>query len=181
MIVEEKTISSDKIYTGKVVSLRLDTVEIPGKGYQKREIVEHGGAVGIVALTEDKKLILVKQFRKPIEKVIWELPAGKLEIGENPKECAIRELKEETGYSAENIKLIHKFFTSAGFSNEKLYIYLATGLIKGDTHFDEDEFLDIFEVDFNEAYDLVLNNEVEDAKTSIGILLAKELIEKELV
>lgn len=181
MIVEEKTISSDKIYTGKVVSLRLDTVEIPGKGYQKREIVEHGGAVGIVGLTEDKKLILVKQFRKPIEKVIWELPAGKLEIGENPKECAIRELKEETGYSAENIKLIHKFFTSAGFSNEKLYIYLATGLIKGDTHFDEDEFLDIFEVDFNEAYDLVLNNEVEDAKTSIGILLAKELIEKELV
>lgn len=181
MIVEEKTISSDKIYTGKVVSLRLDTVEIPGKGYQKREIVEHGGAVGIVALTEDKKLILVKQFRKPIEKVIWELPAGKLEIGENPKECAIRELKEETGYSAENIKLIHKFFTSAGFSNEKLYIYLATGLTKGDTHFDEDEFLDIFEVDFNEAYDLVLNNEVEDAKTSIGILLAKELIEKELV
>lgn len=181
MIVEEKTISSDKIYTGKVVSLRLDTVEIPGKGYQKREIVEHGGTVGIVALTEDKKLILVKQFRKPIEKVIWELPAGKLEIGENPKECAIRELKEETGYSAENIKLIHKFFTSAGFSNEKLYIYLATGLIKGDTHFDEDEFLDIFEVDFNEAYDLVLNNEVEDAKTSIGILLAKELIEKELV
>ena len=109
------------------------------------------------------------------------MPAGKLEIGENPKECAIRELKEETGYSAENIKLIHKFFTSAGFSNEKLYIYLATGLIKGDTHFDEDEFLDIFEVDFNEAYDLVLNNEVEDAKTSIGILLAKELIEKELV
>lgn len=181
MIVEEKTISSDKIYTGKVVNLRIDTVEIPNNGYQKREIVEHMGAVGILALTEDKKVILVKQFRKPIEKVIWEIPAGKLEIGENPKECAIRELKEETGYSPENIKLIHKFFTSAGFSNEKLYIYLATGLKSGNTNFDEDEFLDIFEIDFEEAYNMVLKNEIEDAKTAIGILMAKEIIEKEIV
>ena len=121
MIVEEKTISSDRIYTGKVISLKVDTVEIENKGYQKREIVEHQGAVAIVALTDDDKVVLIKQFRKPIEQVIWEIPAGKLEIGENPKDCAIRELKEETGYSAKNIKLIHKFFTSAGFSNQKIY------------------------------------------------------------
>ena len=107
MIVEEKTISSDRIYTGKVISLKVDTVEIENKGYQKREIVEHQGAVAIVALTDDDKVVLIKQFRKPIEQVIWEIPAGKLEIGENPKDCAIRELKEETGYSAKNIKLIH--------------------------------------------------------------------------
>lgn len=176
MIVEEKTISSDRIYTGKVISLKVDTVEVANQGYTKREIVEHGGAVGIVAITDDNKVVLVKQFRKAIEKVIWELPAGKLEIGENPKDCAMRELKEETGYTAQNIKLIHKFFTSAGFSNEKIYIYLATGLISGESKLDEDENLDTYELELDEAYDMVIKNEIEDAKTSIGLLLAKELM-----
>ena len=176
MIVEEKTISSDKLYNGKVINLRVDTVEIPNQGYQKREIVEHGGAVGIVAITEDNEVVLVKQFRKPIEKVIWEIPAGKLEIGENPKDCAIRELQEETGYTAQNIKLIHKFFTSSGFSNEKIYIYLATGLIEGEDKLDDDEFLDVYKLQMEEAYDMVVKNEIEDSKTAIGLLLAKELI-----
>ena len=176
MIVEEKTISSDRIYTGKVISLKVDTVEIDNKGYKKREIVEHPGAVAIVAITEDNKVVLVKQFRKPIEQVIWELPAGKLEIGESPKECAIRELKEETGYSAKNLKLLHKFFTSAGFSNQKIYIFLATGLTNGEPDFDDDEFIEKYEIDINEAQNMVIKNEIEDAKTSIGILLAKELI-----
>lgn len=176
MIVQEKTISSDRIYTGKVISLKVDTVEIDNKGYKKREIVEHPGAVAIVAITEDNKVVLVKQFRKPIEQVIWELPAGKLEIGESPKECAIRELKEETGYSAKNLKLLHKFFTSAGFSNQKIYIFLATGLTKGEPDFDDDEFIEKYEIDINEAQNMVIKNEIEDAKTSIGILLTKELI-----
>ena len=176
MIVEEKTISSDRVYTGKVISLKVDTVEIERKGYQKREIVEHPGAVGIVALTEDNKVVLVKQFRKPIEKVLWEIPAGKLEKGENPKDCAIRELKEETGYTADNFKLIHKFYTSAGFSNQRMYIYLATGLTPGECKFDEDENIDIYHVDLEEVYNMISKNEIEDAKTSIGILLAKELI-----
>lgn len=176
MIAKEKTISSDRIYTGKVISLKVDTVEIENKGYQKREIVEHQGAVAIVALTDDDKVVLIKQFRKPIEQVIWEIPAGKLEIGETPKECAIRELKEETGYSAKNIKLIHKFFTSSGFSNQKIYIFLATGLTKGDHKFDEDEIIEKYEIDINEARNMIIKNEIEDAKTAIGILLAKELI-----
>ncbi|HJG97374.1 MAG TPA: NUDIX hydrolase [Romboutsia timonensis] len=176
MIAKEKTISSDRIYTGKVISLKVDTVEIENKGYQKREIVEHQGAVAIVALTDDDKVVLIKQFRKPIEQVIWEIPAGKLEIGETPKECAIRELKEETGYSAKNIKLIHKFFTSSGFSNQKIYIFLATGLTKGEHKFDEDEIIEKYEIDINEARNMIIKNEIEDAKTAIGILLAKELI-----
>ena len=176
MIVKEKTISSDRIYTGKTISLRVDTVEIENRGYQKREIVEHLGAVAIVAINDENKVILIKQFRKPIEQVIWEIPAGKLEIGESPKECAIRELKEETGYSAKNIKLMHKFFTSSGFSNQKIYIFLATGLTKGEPDFDEDEFIEKYEVDIDEAKNMVMNNEIEDAKTTIGILLAKELI-----
>ena len=176
MIAKEKTISSDRIYTGKVISLKVDTVEIENKWYQKREIVEHQGAVAIVALTDDDKVVLIKQFRKPIEQVIWEIPAGKLEIGETPKECAIRELKEETGYSAKNIKLIHKFFTSSGFSNQKIYIFLATGLTKGEHKFDEDEIIEKYEIDINEARNMIIKNEIEDAKTAIGILLAKELI-----
>ncbi|WP_131022102.1 NUDIX hydrolase [Clostridioides difficile] len=172
MVLEEKTISSDRVYTGKVITLKVDTVEIPGQGYQKRELVEVGGAVGIVAITDDNKVVLVKQFRKPIEKPIFEIPAGKLEKNESPKECAERELKEETGYSAKNIKLIHKFFTSAGFSNEIMFVYLATGLTPGENNLDADEFLDVYEIELEEAYNMVLKNDVEDAKTSIGLLLS---------
>ena len=175
MVLEEKTISSDRVYTGKVITLKVDTVEIPGQGYQKRELVEVGGAVGIVAITDDNKVVLVKQFRKPIEKPIFEIPAGKLEKNESPKECAERELKEETGYSAKNIKLIHKFFTSAGFSNEIMFVYLATGLTPGENNLDADEFLDVYEIDLEEAYNMVLKNDVEDAKTSIGLLLVKDM------
>lgn len=176
MILKEKTISSDRIYTGKVISVKVDTVEVENKGYQKREIVEHPGAVGIVAINDNNEVILIKQFRKSIEKVIWEIPAGKLEPGENPKECAIRELKEETGYEAENLKLIHKFYTSSGFSNQKIYIFLATGLIDGESKLDEDESLEVYNINLEEAYNMIIKNEIEDAKTSIGILLAKELI-----
>ncbi|GAA0091655.1 NUDIX hydrolase [Paraclostridium bifermentans] len=176
MIIEEQTVSSDRIYTGKVISLKVDTVEVPKKGYQKREIIEHPGAVGIVAITDDNKVVLVRQFRKAIEKVLWEIPAGKLEQGESPKDCAIRELKEETGYSANNMKLIHKFYTSSGFSNQKIYVYLATDLEKGECCLDEDEFLELHEVNLNDAYEMINKNDIEDAKTSIGLLLAKELL-----
>lgn len=175
-MIEEKTISSDRVYTGKTISLRVDTVEVPNRGYQKREIVEHNGAVGIIAITPENKVILVKQFRKAIEKELWEIPAGKIEIGENPKDCAIRELKEETGYSAEKIKLIHKFYTSAGFSNQKIYIFLAENLIQGEQNFDEDEVIEVKEFEMDEVYSMIQKNEIEDAKTSIGLLLIKELI-----
>ncbi len=176
MIVEEQTISSDKVYTGRVISLRVDTVEVPQKGYKKREIVEHPGVVAIVAITPENKIVLVKQFRKAIEKAIWEIPAGKLEQCENPKDCAIRELKEETGYTAKNLKLIHKFYTSAGFSNQKVYIYMATDLEKGESNLEDGEFLDVYEIEFSKVYEMIIKNEIEDAKTSIGLLLTKELV-----
>lgn len=150
-------------------------MKFQGKDIKKRELVEVGGAVGIVAITDDNKVVLVKQFRKPIEKPIFEIPAGKLEKNESPKECAERELKEETGYSAKNIKLIHKFFTSAGFSNEIMFVYLATGLTPGENNLDADEFLDVYEIELEEAYNMVLKNDVEDAKTSIGLLLVKDM------
>lgn len=175
-MIEEKTISSDRVYTGKTISLRVDTVEIPNRGYKKREIVEHNGAVGIIAITPENKVVLVKQYRKAIEKELWEIPAGKIEPGENPKESAIRELKEETGYSAQSIKLLHKFYTSAGFSNQKIYIYLAENLTSGSQDFDDDEFIETKEFSLNEVYDMIYNNDIEDGKTSIGMLLIKELL-----
>ena len=122
---EEKTMKSERIYEGKIVNLRVDTVELPDKKYSKREIVEHPGAVGIVPITEDGKIILVKQFRKAVEKPLLEIPAGKIEINEEPKETALRELFEETGYYSNNMEYIIEFYTSPGFSNEKIYLFLA--------------------------------------------------------
>lgn len=174
--MKETTVSSDLIYTGKTIQLRVDTVEVPNKGYQKREIIEHKGAVAIVAITDDNKVVLVKQYRKAIEKEIYELPAGKIEIGETPLECAIRELKEETGYSVDSLKLIHKYYTTPGFSNQLVFIYLAKNLIPGESHLEEDEFLEVYEIDREEAYNMVINNEICDSKTAIGLLLTKELI-----
>src|SRR5690606_4980625 len=116
MSFEEKTMKTEKIYEGKMLNLRIDTVELPDKKYSKREIVEHPGAVAIVPITEEGEVILVKQYRKAVEKELLEIPAGKLEIGEEPRETAIRELKEETGFSSAKIEYITEFYTSAGFT-----------------------------------------------------------------
>lgn len=175
MIEKENTVSSDLIYTGKTVSLRVDTVEVPNKGYQKREIVEHNGVVAVIAITEDNKIILIKQYRKSIEDVVLEIPAGKLELNENPRECAMREFRQKTGYSAENFKLIHKFYPSVGFSNQMMFIYLASKIQKCEDK-SEDQQLAVEELDFDEVYKMVLNNEILDGKTSIGVLLSKDML-----
>lgn len=173
---EEQTISTDQIYNGKTISLRVDTVETKNKGYQKREIVEHKGAVGILAINEKNEVILIKQFRKTVEKHLWEIPAGKIEQGENPKDAAIRELKEETGYVAKNVKLINKFYTSPGFSNQKVYLYLATDLEKTDEEFESMKYIETHLIDFNEALEMVFENVIQDAKTSIAILISKQFL-----
>src|SRR5690554_4052188 len=116
MVFEEKTMKSDKLYEGKLLNLRVDTVELPDKKYSKREVVEHPGGVGIVPITEDNCIILVKQYRKAIEKFLLEIPAGKLELNEEPRETALRELKEETGYEANKLEYLLDFYTSPGFT-----------------------------------------------------------------
>ena len=148
---------------------------MPNKGYQKREIVEHNGVVAVIAITEDNKIILVKQYRKSIEDVVLEIPGGKLELNENPRECAIREFRKKTGYDAESFKLIHKFYPSVGFSNQMIFIYLAKKLEKLEDK-QEEQQIEIKEIDFDEVYKMVLNNEIVDGKTSLGILLSKDLI-----
>ncbi len=172
MTFEEKTLSSEMIYKGAILNLRRDKVEVINGKISHREIVEHNGGVAMVAVKDDGKVIMIKQFRKPIEKVIMEIPAGKIEKGEEPYSTAVRELKEETGYTANKIEFLTKFYPTVGYSSEALHIYLCTDLIAGETEFDENEALDIFEIDLDELFKMAVNGEIEDGKTAIGIMQA---------
>lgn len=176
MVYEEKTMKTEKIYEGKILSLRIDTVELPDKKYSKREIIEHPGAVAIIPITDEGEVVLVKQFRKAVESVLLEIPAGKLEMGEEPINCAIRELKEETGYTAKSLKYITEFYTSPGFSNEKMYLYIATGMEDGESEPECDEYIDVVRVKIEELVEMIYNGEIVDSKTIIGILVAKNFI-----
>lgn len=176
MSFNEKTITSEKKFEGRIFNVEILDVELPDgkKGY--REIVNHPGGVGIVALTDDNKILMVRQFRKPIEKEIIEIPAGKLEKGEDPLECGKRELEEETGYKAKEFVSLGYLYPSPGFANEVTHLYLAWGLEKGNVNPDEDEYLDILEMSVEEAYSAIMKNEINDAKTVIGFFKALEYI-----
>ena len=176
MIFEEKTVSSEKIFDGKIINVRVDKVEMPSGSLATREIVEHPGGVGVVALTDDNEIILVRQFRKPLDKVIYEIPAGKLDRGEGHKECGIRELQEETGLRAGVFEYLGFMYASPGFTDEAVHVYFATQLYAGEAKPDEDEFLDVEKIPFERAFEMVMNNEINDAKSVFGILKCKERI-----
>ncbi|MBM7549688.1 NUDIX hydrolase [Peptoniphilus gorbachii] len=167
---EERTMKSTKIFDGKVLQLRVDTVEMEGQKYTKREIVERQPAVGIVALTEDDEIILIKQYRKAIDKEIYEIPAGMVDFGEEPQKAALRELKEETGYDAEKSEYLLETYSSPGFTNEKLFIFHAEGLTAGNQNLDEFEHLSVEKLKFDEALKLVNLGEITDSKSVAGIL-----------
>ena len=173
MLYEEKTTKSEKIFEGKVVKLRVDTVELPNKQYSKREIIEHSGGACVVALTDDKKVVLVRQYRKAVEDFLLEVPAGKLEYNEDPLECVRRELKEETGYQSKNIEFLCEFYPSPGYTSEKIYIYLARDLIKGRQDLDDGEYLEVEEIELEKIMDMIDTNEIIDGKTITGILMAQ--------
>ena len=178
MNYEEKTMKSEKIYEGKIVNLRIDTVELPDKKYSKREIVEHPGSVGIIPITDDGYIVLVKQFRKPVEKSLLEIPAGKIEINEEPRQTALRELGEETGYISNKMEYLFEFYTSPGFSNEKIYLFLATELVKGDANPGHDEYIEVTKIKIEDLVDMVNRGEINDSKTIIGIFYAEKYINK---
>ena len=174
MTFEEKTLKSEKIYKGAIINLRRDKVTVQG-GTSYREIIEHNGGAVIAALTEDKKLVMVRQYRKPADKVMLEVPAGKIDPGEKPLEAAVRELKEETGYTAEKVEFLTQFYPSVGYSEEMLYLYLCTGLTPGETNFDENEAIDIEEVELDRLFKMTMSGEIDDAKTLIAILMVKAM------
>lgn len=146
-------------------------MELPNGKTSKREIVKHPGAVAILAVTEEGKIIMVKQFRKPLERAIVEIPAGKLEKGEEPEYTALRELEEETGYTAKKLTKITAFYTSPGFADEIVHVFLAEELsvLEEKRALDEDEFVEVMEVTLEDALKLVESREVYDAKTAYAI------------
>ncbi len=166
----EKTVSSKYIFHGDVINLRLDVVSLHGGGRAQREIIEHPGACGVAAVLENKKLLLVRQFRKPFEEFLLEIPAGKLDAGESFEECAARELEEETGYIASELIEIMDFYPSPGCSNEKIKIFRAGGLVKTKKMPDPDEFIQTVEVSMDDAVSYVKSKKIKDGKTIAAIL-----------
>lgn len=180
MVFEEKTISSQRIYEGAILNLRKDKVHVKDGKTSYREIVEHNGGVALAALTDDGKLVLVKQFRKAAEKVVLEVPAGKIEKNEDDYAlAAMRELKEETGYTAQNLELLSSFYSSIGYSTEMIHLYFATGLTPGETDFDDNEAIEIVEYDIEDLKEMIATGEIQDAKTIVAIVLAELKLDQE--
>ncbi len=169
----EKTVSTTSIYNGRIIDLVVKDVVLPDGNKSKREIVHHPGAVAIIAITKDKKILLIEQFRIPLEKTIVEIPAGKLEKGEDPLECAKRELEEETGYKAITMKFITSFYTSPGFADELIHIYFTDEIEVGEEKLDEDEFLSLMKVSLEEAEKYIEEKKIHDAKTIFAIQYLK--------
>ncbi|WP_340082041.1 NUDIX hydrolase [Terribacillus sp. FSL K6-0262] len=169
---EEKTIETSSIYEGKVISLSVDTVSLPDGNTSKRELIKHPGAVAIIPVTKEGKIIFVEQYRKALEKSIIEIPAGKLEPGEAPEVTAVRELEEETGYTAKKLKKLGSFYTSPGFADELLHVYEADDieLLPERVAGDEDEFVELMELSLEEAEALAAEERIHDAKTMYALL-----------
>ncbi|GAA0327525.1 NUDIX hydrolase [Oceanobacillus oncorhynchi] len=169
---EEKTMTSKKIFEGNIIDVQLDEVRLPNGETAQRELVYHPGAVAIIPITPDNKIVLVEQYRKPLERTLVEIPAGKLEQNENPLTAAVRELEEETGYTTTNLSQVTSFYTSPGFANELVYVYVTNDLIKMENPpaGDDDEFVEIMEVTLDEAKDLVEEGRIQDAKTNYAVL-----------
>ncbi|HHY03701.1 MAG TPA: NUDIX hydrolase [Thermoanaerobacterales bacterium] len=176
----ETTLNSKKIFTGKILSLRVDEVKLPNGNISKREIVEHPGAVAIVAINENMEVLMVKQYRKPTESTLLEIPAGKLEKGETADICAQRELMEEVGFRALDMKFLAKFYTTPGFSNELLYLFLGQKLEKKSKKADDDENIQVEKIPFLEAVKMAYDGKFLDAKTIIGLTLAYHQIKEKI-
>ena len=164
------------IYEGKIINVRLDDVELQDGSKSKREVVEHPGAVAILAVTNEQEAYFVRQFRKPIEQELLEIPAGKLDAGEGPATCAARELAEEVGMAADELREIAAFYSSPGFASEKLFIYLATGLKPTNVETPEGEILQAVKIPLADAVAMARGGEIEDGKTLIALLLAADIL-----
>jgi len=178
--LEEKHVSKRKIYDGRLLNFREDTVTLPDGRKAKREVVEHPGAVAIIAITQDKEIVLVRQYRKPAEQIMLEIPAGVPHKAEALDLAALRELEEETGYQGKSAKLVFSAFATPGYSDEVIHYYLIKDMLQVKAHPDQDEFVEVDLIDLEAAVDLVKNKKINDNKTIIGILIAEMVGKGEL-
>lgn len=176
MNFEEKTLKSEYKFNGKVINLRVDDVMLPDGNQSKREVVEHNGGVTVAALTDNNELLFVKQFRYPYREMILELPAGKLEKGEDPFDAALRELREETGAIQTDLISLGRMYPTPGYCGEIIHMYFTRVENFGEQCLDDGEFLSVERIELNKAVDMVLSGEITDGKTQIAVLKVNELL-----
>lgn len=177
MDLTEKQLNAEYKFEGKIIRVRVDDALLPNGRISKREVVEHNGGVMVAPMDSDGNLYFVNQFRYPYFEVVTELPAGKLEKGEDPYKAGIRELKEETGATAEKIISLGKLYPSPGYCGEIIHLYLATGLSFGEKNPDDDEFLEVKKIHISKAVEMVMDGALPDSKTQVGILKIARLLE----
>ena len=176
MNLEEKQLTSEYIYNGKIIKLRRDTALLPNGKTSTREVIEHNGGVCVAALTDSDEVLFVKQFRYPYMEVVTEIPAGKRDgANEDPLACGKRELKEETGAEAESFIPLGKLYPSPGYCGEVIWMFAATDLRYGEQHPDDDEFLSVEKIPLEKAVQMILSGEITDAKTQAAVLKLKLL------
>lgn len=176
MKLEEKTVESELKYDGKIVKLFVDKAEVENGDIVKREVIKHPGGVCVVPLDEDENVIFVRQFRYPHKRVFLEIPAGKLEYGENHRECGLRELKEETGCVCDSFEYLGNLVPTPAYDTEIIHMYLARGLHAGEQNLDKDEFLETEKIPLKKAAEMIMKNEIADAKTQVAILKTMVLL-----
>ena len=171
----EENIGTENIYDGRILGVRRDKVRLEDGNESIREVISHTGGACIVAIDDEDNILMVQQFRYPFGRVLTEIPAGKLEKGEAPRVCAVRELMEETGFEAGRVIYLGENLATPAYDEEVIHIFYGDRLKKGERHLDEGEFLDVYKIPFEEAVKKVLEGEIKDGKTSVGILKTKLL------
>ena len=169
-IKKEKKTAGELLYEGNILNLYRDEVEFPNKHKSAREVVEHSGGVSVLAENEESKILLIKQYRYPVNEVIYEIPAGKLEVDEDKFECARRELREETGYTAEKFSKVFEFFPTPGYSTETIYIYQAENLKFVGRDLEEGEYIEVVPKNRSELKELFRAGKIKDSKTLIAVM-----------
>jgi len=170
--MEEKITKTQRVYDGHLVKLDLLDVELPNGKTSHREVIQHPGAVAIVALDDDQNILMVRQFRIAAGKTLWEVPAGTLDPDETPEACAIRELQEETGYKPNKLEALDGIYTAPGYTSEYIYLFLATELEESRLDMDEDEFIEMKKIPLTEVLAKIESGEIQDGKTVTGVLRA---------
>ena len=176
MNLQEERLSGKHVFKGRIIDLEVDQIQLPDGHNSIREVINHPGGVAIAALNERDELLMVRQFRYPFRTVLLELPAGKLEKGEDPFEAVKREQMEETGTAGENYISLGNLYPSPGYCGEIIRIWACRVAQKGEMHLDEDEFLEVERIPLDKAVEMVLNNEIPDSKTQVGILKTAALV-----